>query len=217
MDTGNLRAATVPDSPAQPRARVRVLRSSPRRHLTLGVDGASRGEPCVARIRLVLTCFLLLFVLPSDPGPLERAIAAGCAILAITLGAFLYALARHCDRLWLGILCSAVDVTLVSAASVIAAALGGERDWTALYVLAVVCASRRQDRRLSIFTGLVAMGQNAIVALAHGVPPGALAYQHVVLIGSTIASAAMAPDASLRARPEGGPDTSPNAGLTTGA
>jgi hypothetical protein len=165
----------------------------------------------------VLTCFLLLFVLPPDPGPFERGIAGGCAILVIACGALLHRLAKHVDRLWLGFLCSGFDVTLVSAAAAVAAALGGHRDWSALYVLAVMCASRRHDRRLSVFAGVVAMAENAGLGLAWGVAPGELAYQQVVLLGSTIASAAVVADDSRSERVAGTSGAAPNAGLTTGA
>jgi hypothetical protein len=139
----------------------------------------------------VLTCPLLLFVLPPCPGPFERGIATAGAVLALTFGALLYWLARRIHRPWFGFLCGALDVTLVSAASVASAALGGHQDWSSLYVLAIAGASLRRDSRLSICTGLVAMAQNAGLAVAGGVSPAILAYQQAVLVGSTITSAAI--------------------------
>lgn len=95
------------------------------------------------------------------------------------------------ERPWVRYVGAGLDVTLVSAATSAAVALGGGGEWFALYILVVVGASLRHDRRLAVFTGLVAMAQDAGLALSLGTPPWSLALQQAVLAGSTAVSVAI--------------------------
>lgn len=134
------------------------------------------GELLVARLRLLIAGLLL--VLPAlnwlGGGRREDSLAglAGAVGIALLSRVWLTLAQRQRRPAWLAMLTSAFDVTLVSLVLVLlavlstpVAALNSTVVW-ACYGLAIFATALRQDLRVTIATGVLALAQSALLWLA---------------------------------------------------
>ena len=135
----------------------------------LFIDAGISGELLVARVRIVLLLILFLIQLIPGADPAYRRVALTLNGLALALALGFHMLALRVARPWLGFVSSGADVTLVSVG--LAAFLFLEQPLTAVnsrsifevYFLAIGCASLRYNWRVCVLTGILALGQYAVI------------------------------------------------------
>ena len=130
------------------------------------VDAGREGELAVARTRLAIVVLLALnpvAALLQRPGQTPAALALVIDILFIALALTVLQLARrHPPVPWLGFATAALDVTFVTFyhATVFIGAFAlialSSRVAFALYLLAILATSLRNDGRIATFAGLLA-------------------------------------------------------------
>jgi diguanylate cyclase (GGDEF)-like protein len=135
----------------------------------------TRGEVLVARIRLLLTCVLLLIPLVNAFFVSDRQevrIGFGLIATAFLLSALAYPLVvRGFAHPWIGFATSALDVSLVSGGLALFLVLG--RPHTAVnskvvfeaYFLAIGATCLRYDRRVCLVAGLLACGEYSTIVV----------------------------------------------------
>ena len=141
------------------------------------IEAGATGEMLVARIRLFVTCMLLLIPIISAwhaDSILEILVGFGVTLTAVLVSIVVYIMvSRHIYRKWLGFLTSALDVTLVSGALTAFLIFGAPH--TAVnskvvfegYFIALGATTLRYDARVCIVAGLLALCEySAIVAYA---------------------------------------------------
>jgi diguanylate cyclase (GGDEF)-like protein len=133
------------------------------------------GEVVIARIRLILTFALLVVPVTTlliEPWSSQYAIGLGVLICALVISAGVYALVRRgFTHIWLGVVSTAMDVTLVSAALLSFLVLDepnaavNNRIIFDCYFIAIGVTCLRYDVRLCALAGVLAALQYLGIAL----------------------------------------------------
>jgi diguanylate cyclase (GGDEF)-like protein len=129
------------------------------------VDAGLEGELTVARTRIAIVALLALSpaaTLIRRPAETPAALALVIEILFVALAVTILQLARrHPQPAWLGFAAAAFDVTFVTASALFV--VGGlaviaptSRVTFALYLLAILATSLRNDGRVATFSGALA-------------------------------------------------------------
>jgi two-component system, cell cycle response regulator len=141
------------------------------------IEAGASGELLVARIRLLVTCTLLLIPIIGAwqlDSRLEILVGFGVTLLALLVSIMAYVMvSRDIRRKWLGFVTSALDVTLVSGALTTFMIFGAPHIAVNSkvvfegYFIAIGGTTLRYDARICIVAGLLALGEYAaIVAYA---------------------------------------------------
>src|SRR5688500_562111 len=133
------------------------------------------GEIVIARIRLILTFALLVVPITTlfiEPWSSQYAIGLGVLICALAISAGVYALVRRgFTHMWLGVVSTAMDVTLVSAALITFLVLDepnaavNNRIIFDCYFIAIGVTCLRYDVRLCALAGMLAALQYLGIAI----------------------------------------------------
>jgi two-component system, cell cycle response regulator len=151
-----------------------IIRALKQRPDEIMLEIGAGGELLVARIRLA--CSLLLLLLPianyfladSNYESMAGLLGASCAILFSAL--WLKLAKQPQRRTWLGFVSSALDITMVTAVLLmlaqnqLSAALNSVVVWCC-YPLAILATALRNDARVSVFAGLLAIIQFGLLSL----------------------------------------------------
>src|SRR2546423_3118604 len=131
------------------------------------IEAGASGELLVARIRLFVTCLLLLIPIISAwhaDSRLEIMVGFGVTLTAVLMSMVVYVMvSRDIHRKWLGFATSALDVTLVGGALTTFLIFGAPH--TAVnskvvfegYFIAIGATTLRYDARVCIVAGLLAL------------------------------------------------------------
>ena len=131
------------------------------------IEAGASGEMLVARIRLFVTCMLLLIPITSswhNESRLEMLVGFGVTLTAVLISTVVYVMvSRDIRRKWLGFATSALDVTLVSGALITFLIFGAPH--TAVnskvvfegYFIAIGATTLRYDARVCIIAGMLAL------------------------------------------------------------
>jgi two-component system cell cycle response regulator len=141
------------------------------------IEAGASGELLVARIRLLVTCILLLIPIIGawrQESRLESLVGFGVTLTAVLMAIAVYVMvSRDIRRKWLGFVTSALDVTLVSSALATFMVFGSPHIAVNSkvvfegYFLAIGGTTLRYDARVCIVAGILALGEyGAIVAYA---------------------------------------------------
>ena len=141
------------------------------------IEAGASGEMLVARIRLFVTCLLLLIPITSswhNESRLEVLVGFGVTLTAVLMSMVVYVMvSRDIRRKWLGFATSALDVTLVSGALITFLIFGAPH--TAVnskvifegYFIAIGATALRYDARVCVIAGMLALCEyGAMVAYA---------------------------------------------------
>jgi two-component system, cell cycle response regulator len=151
-----------------------IIRALKQRPDEIMLEIGAGGELLVARIRLA--CALLLLLLPIANYFLTHSQYESMAGLlgassALAFSALWLKLAKQSQRRpWLGFVSSALDITMVTAVLIIlaqsqlAAALNSVVVWCC-YPLAILATALRNDARVSVFAGVLAIVQFGLLSL----------------------------------------------------
>jgi diguanylate cyclase (GGDEF)-like protein len=161
------------------------------------VDAGRDGELAVARVRIAIVLLLAVnaaaALVVRNPGYRAAALALVIEILfAASAIAILRLATRHPPVPWLGFASAALDVSIVSVyhATVFSGAFPqmalSSRAAFALYLLAILATSLRNDGRVATFAGLVAAFEWMVIVQAFNVDPMGELDELIIIVAATM-------------------------------
>jgi diguanylate cyclase (GGDEF)-like protein len=136
-------------------------------------DAGLRAEQDIAKVRLLLAgllCLIPINALLENPAHAENWVGMAIAAASVLCGlGFLLLTRRDVVPRWVGFAASMLDVTWVSIALLVYAALGkpeiavNSRVVFEIYFLCIAITCVRYDRRITLVAGMLAMAQYGVV------------------------------------------------------